>query len=119
MPSTQASKTGCAQRLACAPCERLVLPGIPCTGDGRDAVVCLNEGDVSVPVGGHVDRAESETADEGEVALFRWRLHELLEAGYAGADALALLAVSEADLCLATELPRRGCPPATAVRILL
>ena len=66
-----------------------------------------------------MERAKVEPVDEGEVALFRWRLHELLEAGYTGADALALLAVSEADFCLATELPRRGCPPATAVRILL
>jgi hypothetical protein len=64
--------------------------------------------------------AEFETLADVEVeGVLRWRLHELLEAGYESDDALTLMAHVEVDLQLATELPRRGCPHATAMRILL
>ena len=63
--------------------------------------------------------AEFETVEEREVELFRWRLEELLEAGYALEDALTLTVEREVDLHVAVDLPRRGCPHATAVRILL
>ena len=63
--------------------------------------------------------AEFETVEEREVEVFRWRLEELLEAGYAPDDALTLTSKREVDLHLAVDLPRRGCPHATAVRILL
>ena len=66
-----------------------------------------------------MDEAEFETVDEREVEVFRWRLDELLGAGYAINDALTLTAMCEVDLHVAIELPRRGCPHATAVRILL
>lgn len=64
--------------------------------------------------------AEFETLDEHEVeSVLRWRLHELINAGYACEDALTLTTHLEVDLHLATDLPRRGCPHATALRILL
>ena len=63
--------------------------------------------------------AKSETLDEREVELFRWRLHELLRAGYAFGDALTLTTHLGVDLHVAIDLPRRGCPHATALRILL
>ena len=87
---------------------------------GIEAALCLNEG-----IGRAflrrwtVAAAEFGTVDEREVELFRWRLDELLEAGYALDDALTLTTTPDLDLHLAVDLPRRGCPHATAVRILL
>ncbi len=63
--------------------------------------------------------AEVERLDDLEMEILRWRFHELLRAGYADNDALTLTTHREVDLHLATELPRRGCPHATALRILL
>ena len=60
-----------------------------------------------------------DTVDEREVEILQWRLRELLKAGYARDDALALTTERDVDLHLAVDLPRRGCPHATAVRILL
>ncbi len=48
-----------------------------------------------------------------------WRLQQLLAAGYPPDEALALAASAEVDLHLASDLIRRGCPPETALRILL
>lgn len=56
-------------------------------------------------------------SDRGKVDA--WRLHELLEAGYGFIDA-RLIATSKADLHEACELVSvRGCPPATAAKIIL
>jgi hypothetical protein len=49
----------------------------------------------------------------------RWRIHELVRAGYEPGDALVVSGQPEIDLHLAIDLVRRGCPPRTAVRILL
>jgi hypothetical protein len=49
----------------------------------------------------------------------RWRLRELIRAGYDPCDALVLSGQSEIDLHVAIDLVRRGCLPRTAVRILL
>lgn len=49
----------------------------------------------------------------------RWRLEELIRAGYAPYDALLLSCRRDVELHTATELLRRGCPPRTALRILL
>ena len=49
----------------------------------------------------------------------RWRLQELIRAGYDPCDALALSGQSEIDLHAAIDLVKRGCPPRTAARILL
>ena len=48
-----------------------------------------------------------------------WRLQQLLAAGYSADEALTLAARAEVDLHLASDLVRRGCPPDTALRILL
>jgi hypothetical protein len=49
----------------------------------------------------------------------RWRLQELIRAGYNPGDALALSGQPEIDLHVAIDLVKRGCPPRTAARILL
>jgi cephalosporin-C deacetylase-like acetyl esterase len=49
----------------------------------------------------------------------RWRAHELERAGYDADDAAELAARHDVDLHLAVDLLERGCPPATALRILL
>lgn len=48
----------------------------------------------------------------------QWRLQELVRAGYPPYEAL-LLSKSGVDLHEATRLAQRGCPPRTALRILL
>jgi len=52
-------------------------------------------------------------------AVRRWRLHELIRAGYNPCDALVLSGQPGIDLHVAIDLLRGGCPPHTAVRILL
>jgi hypothetical protein len=49
----------------------------------------------------------------------RWRLQELVRAGYNPGDALVMSGQPEIDLHRAIELVKRGCPPHTAVRILV
>lgn len=62
------------------------------------------------------EQLETEAAG-GEV--FDWRFTELMRAGYSSEDALRLAGEKEVDLRLAERLLVQGCPPATAVRILL
>lgn len=59
-----------------------------------------------------VDRAEAEK-------IQHWRFERLVEAGYKPEAAAFLADRVEIDLHLAVELARRGCPSATAVRILV
>ena len=49
----------------------------------------------------------------------RWRLNELQRAGYTPWDALVLSGRPDIDLHVAVKLLRDGCPPETALRILL
>lgn len=58
-----------------------------------------------------------ETSEATQV--LRWRLRTLVSAGYSLADAATLAVHAEIDLHRAVELVRRGCPPPTAVRILV
>jgi hypothetical protein len=51
--------------------------------------------------------------------VVRWRFEELLDAGYDAATAAALARRVEIDLHLAVRLVRNGCPPDTAVSILI
>jgi len=60
--------------------------------------------------------AEKVTAGD---AVRRWRLQELVRAGYEPCDALVLSGQPQLDLHVAIDLVKRGCPPRTAVRILL
>ena len=52
-------------------------------------------------------------------AVARWRLSELLHAGYQWAAAVQLADNRQVDLHVATDLLHRGCPEDTALRILL
>jgi hypothetical protein len=54
-----------------------------------------------------------------DAEVMRWRFEELRRAGFATEDALIVAADGRIDLHLATKLLRRGCPPETALRILL
>lgn len=49
----------------------------------------------------------------------RWRLAQLQRAGYPPLDALVLSRRDDIDLHLAIELIAHGCPPTTAMRILI
>jgi hypothetical protein len=49
----------------------------------------------------------------------QWRAEELERAGYAPDDAAELAMRHDVDLHLAVELLAQGCPPETALRILL
>lgn len=51
--------------------------------------------------------------------VLRSRFTELARAGYEPATALVLASHVEADLDLAIDLLERGCPPETALRIVL
>ncbi len=64
--------------------------------------------------------AQFEQIDESEAeAILRWRFEELVRAGYDVGSALVLASHVEVDLHQASSLARRGCPPDTALRILL
>jgi hypothetical protein len=49
----------------------------------------------------------------------RWRAAELERAGYGAEEAVELASRNYVDLHLAVELLEQGCPPETALRILL
>ena len=51
--------------------------------------------------------------------VFGWRFDVLVYAGYTHGPALALAEASYVDLHVALDLLKNGCPPETALRILL
>ncbi len=55
---------------------------------------------------------------EAETVL-RWRFEALVRSGYDAGEAMILASHVEVDLHRATDLLTRGCPAATAMRILL
>jgi hypothetical protein len=65
--------------------------------------------------------AQLEALDnEAEVdQIRRWRFDQLVRAGYEDDDAIELAFHLDIDLHTLTSLVRRGCPSATAVRIVL
>ena len=63
--------------------------------------------------------AEIEIVDTEDDRVARWRLEQLVRAGYEETAALLLAELTHVDLHLATELLRRGCSSDTALRILL
>ena len=64
--------------------------------------------------------AQYELIDETEAeAILRWRFEELLRAGYDPGAALVVASHVDVDLHDAATLVGRGCPPETALRILL
>jgi hypothetical protein len=67
-----------------------------------------------------VQRATFERVEQRDSAsVVRWRFERLMDAGYAPEAASVLADRVEIDLHAAVRLVRRGCPPATAVRILV
>jgi hypothetical protein len=60
---------------------------------------------------------ETHETEDGRVA--RWRLEQLLRAGYDETSALILAELHDIDLHAAIDLASRGCPSDTALRILL
>lgn len=64
-----------------------------------------------------IDPADLAETERDQVSL--WRCQELRRAGYGLMDALLLAVSHEIDLHLAIDLPARGCPHATALRILV
>jgi hypothetical protein len=63
---------------------------------------------------------ESELLMESELGrVVEWRFRELKRAGYSERDARRLAERIDVDLHRAIDLLRSGCPPDTAVRILL
>ncbi len=64
--------------------------------------------------------AQFEELGETEVeAVLRWRFTELVRAGYDPSLAMEVASHVDVDLHAASDLVRRGCPQATALRILL
>jgi hypothetical protein len=61
----------------------------------------------------------SQLGTDEATQILRWRLATLAAAGYDLDDAVVLASNVEIDLHAATALVGRGCPSATAVRILL
>ena len=64
--------------------------------------------------------AQFEELEAPEVeAVLRWRFEELVRAGYDAGSALILASHVEVNLHDATSLLERGCPPDTALQIVL
>ncbi len=63
----------------------------------------------------HVE--SSQISESDRVAL--WRAEELQRVGYSVVAAAALAARRDVDLHAAVGLVKNGCPPSTAIRILL
>jgi hypothetical protein len=64
--------------------------------------------------------AQFERLDEHEAeTVLRWRFEGLVRSGYDAGEAMILASHVEVDLHRATDLVERGCPTATAMRILL
>jgi hypothetical protein len=63
---------------------------------------------------------ESEQLEAPEMEeVLRWRFEVLIRAGYDAGNAMILASHAEVDLHEATDLLLRGCPPETALRIVL
>ena len=63
--------------------------------------------------------AAEETAPDPAARVLGWRIEQLIAVGFDSDAALVLALDRSVDLHEATELVRRGCPPATAFRILI
>ena len=64
--------------------------------------------------------AQLEETESPEVeAVLRWRFEELVRAGYDAGSALIVAGHTEVDLHAARSLVECGCPPQTALQIVL
>ncbi len=62
---------------------------------------------------------EPQTRETETERVARWRLEQLLRAGFDEVAAVLLAAKRHVDLHQASDLLRHGCPADTALRILL
>lgn len=62
---------------------------------------------------------QADSQDDEMAAVVRWRFGQLARSGYGLDDAIIIACHPEVDLHAAVELVGRGCPPKTALRILL
>jgi hypothetical protein len=58
-------------------------------------------------------------ADAEADEVVRWRFSLLLRAGFEDCEAIVLASNTSVDVHVAEDLVRRGCPPGTALRILI
>jgi hypothetical protein len=63
--------------------------------------------------------AFDQVCDGDKRLVVHWRFDSLVRAGYAERDAVVAATHFEVDLHQAVDLVQRGCPSATALRILL
>ena len=66
-----------------------------------------------------LEEITADVYDEKQAAVIEWRVETLKRAGFESDDALELAFDKDVELHAAVRLVERGCPPATAVRILL
>jgi hypothetical protein len=66
-----------------------------------------------------LEELTAEVYDAKEVLVLEWRAETLRRAGFDSDAALDLAFSQHVDLHAAVQLVKGGCPPATAVRILL
>lgn len=67
-----------------------------------------------------MNRLLQQRLDRPEAAeVIRWRFDRLIGAGYDAENASILAGRIQIDLHAAVDLVQRGCPPETAVRILI
>jgi hypothetical protein len=66
-----------------------------------------------------LEEARAPVQDPIELLVVRWRAETLVHAGFAPPAAVNLAAAKHVDLHAAVGLVERGCPPETALRILL
>jgi hypothetical protein len=66
-----------------------------------------------------VKTAEQRRGQAEASTVFDWRFAALLRAGYSHADAWVLASAKNVDVRRAERMLENGCPPATALGILL
>jgi hypothetical protein len=66
-----------------------------------------------------LEEITAEVYDEKEALVLEWRVETLKRAGFAADAALDLAFSKHVDLHDAVGLVKQGCPPETALRILL
>jgi hypothetical protein len=66
-----------------------------------------------------LEELTSDLVDAREVLVLEWRAESLRRAGFDSEAALELAFSQHVDLHAAVGLVQRGCPPATALRILI
>ena len=66
-----------------------------------------------------IEEITADVCDDKEILVLEWRAETLRRAGFDSDAALDLAFSRHVDLHAAVALVKRGCPPATALRILL